>query len=155
MIRKIHQDTQYFTFENTNPKGYRTTDCVVRAIANVLSQTWEKTYRDLFELGMKYSRPPEDDLIVEKYMKMNNAIKLAQPRKRDNTKFAGTEICYLIQEGKFIDNDGVVLPYDKYLIRIGTGHVSCIISGKIHDTWNCSYDKVGIMWAVPEKEYEK
>lgn len=148
MIRKIPQDTQYFHFHNANPKGLRTTDCVVRALSTVLNQSWENTYVDLFKIGMKKCLPPEDEKVVDEYLKQKGAIKLAQPRKRDNKRFTGEEICYLIQDGSFVDNDGVHLPYTKYFINIGTGHCSCIINGKINDIWNCSYDKVGKMWAL-------
>ena len=40
-------------FKNLNPKGLRTTDCVVRGLAGALNRDWETTYRELFELGLK------------------------------------------------------------------------------------------------------
>ena len=33
-------------------------------------------------------------------------------------------------------------------IEVGSYHCSCIIDGRINDIWNCSYDKVGKMWAI-------
>lgn len=149
MIKKIPQDTQYYHFFNKNPKGRKTTDCVVRALATVLNQSWEQTYKDLFEMGMKSCRPPEDDQVVEKYLESKKCFKINQPKKKDNTKFTGEEVCHLIQENCFITNSGTNLSKYNFFINIGTHHCSCIIKGKINDIWNCSYDRVGKMWAVP------
>ena len=150
MIRKQAEDTKWFHFKNLNPKGLRTTDCVVRGLAGALNQDWETTYRELFELGLKHSRPPEDDIIVEKYLKLKGAIRIAQPKTALGTKLYGQEVCGLIQEGKFIDNNGVVIPYKNYYLNLGFGHAACIVDGKIQDIWNSSYEKVGKMWAIPQ-----
>ena len=107
MIKRIPQDTQYYHFFNKNPKDRRTTDCVVRALATVLNQSWEQTYRDLFEIGMKSCRPPEDSWVTDKYLKSKGCIKINQPKQKDGTKFTGEEICHLIQEGCFISNEGI------------------------------------------------
>lgn len=148
MIKKIPKDTMYYQFFNKNPKNRRTTDCVVRALATALNQPWEQTYKDLFELGMTSSRPPEDGWVVNKYLSSKGCLKINQPKKKDGTKFTGEEICHLIQEGYFISNEGINLSNYNFFINIGTHHCSCIIKGKINDIWNCSHDRVGIMWAV-------
>lgn len=150
MIRKQPEDTKWFHFKNENPKGLRTTDCVVRGLAGALSQDWETTYRALFELSIKYSRPPEDDVIVEKYLKLKGAIRIAQPKTLSGAKLSGQEVCGLIQEGKFIDNNGCVLPYKNYYLNLGSGHAACIVNGRIQDIWNSSYEKAGKMWAIPQ-----
>ena len=151
MIKKIPQDTQYYHFFNKNPKGRRTTDCVVRAAAIVRNQSWEQTYKDLFELGISSGRPPEDDWVVSKYLESKGCLKISQPKKIDGTKFTGEEVCHLIQEDCFISNHGMNLSEYNFFINIGTHHCSCIIKGKINDIWNCSYDKVGRMWAIPTR----
>lgn len=151
MIKKIPQDTQYYQFFNKNPKGRRTTDCVVRAAATVLNQSWEQTYKDLFELGISSGRPPEDDWVVNKYLESKGCLKISQPKKIDGTKVTGEEVCHLIQEDCFISNHGMNLSNYNFFINIGTHHCSCIIKGKINDIWNCSYDKVGRMWAIPTR----
>ena len=150
MIKKIPADTQYYHFFNKNPKNRRTTDCVIRALATVLNQSWEQTYRDLFEIGMKSCRPPEDGWVTDKYLDLREGIKIGQPKKSDGTKLIGEEVCYLIQENQFISNDGQNLSQYNFFINIGAGHSSCIIKGKINDIWNCSSYKVGKMWAVPQ-----
>ena len=96
MIKRIPQDTQYYHFFNKNPKDRRTTDCVVRALATALNQSWEQTYRDLFEIGMKSCRPPEDSWVIDKYLESKGCIKINQPKQKDCTKFTGEEICNLI-----------------------------------------------------------
>ena len=149
MIKKIPQDTQYYHFFNKNPRGRRTTDCVVRAAATILNQSWKQTYEDLFDLGIDSGRPPEDDWVVNKYLESKGCLKISQPKKIDGTKFTGEEICHLIQEKCFISNEGINLSNYNFFINIGTHHCSCIIKGKINDIWNCSYDRVGRMWAIP------
>lgn len=148
MIKKIPEDTTYYQFFNKNPKDRRTSDCVVRALATALDQSWEQTYKELFEIGMKSCRPPEDDWVVSTYLNSKGCLKINQPKKRDGTKFTGEEVCHLIQEDSFVSNEGVNLSKYNFFINIGTHHCSCIIKGKINDIWNCSYDKVGKMWAT-------
>lgn len=151
MIRRIPKDTEFFHFYNANPKDRRTSDCVVRALSTALNQSWEQTYKELFEIAMKKCTAPEDISCVYEYLTKKGCVRIAQPKRRDGTKFTGEEVCYLIQEGKFVDNWGVCLLYKNYFMNIGSGHCSCIIDGKINDIWNCSYDKVGVMWGVPEE----
>lgn len=149
-IRKIPEDTEYFRYFNANPRNHRVGDCVVRALSTALKQGWEQTYREIFELGMRKGMPPEEDSIVEAYLKLKGAIKFSQPRKRNGTKMTGEEVCFLIQDGSFVDNDGVYIPFTDYYLNLGTHHASCIVDGKIVDIWNCSKGKVGKMWAIPK-----
>lgn len=147
-IKKIPEDTEYFHYYNANPKNHRVGDCVVRAISTVLGQPWEQTYRDLFEIGMKKGMPPEEDSVVDTYLKSRGAIRIAQPRKRDGTKMTGEEVCFLIQDGSFISNRGVNLSGHSFYMTIGIHHASCIKNGRVNDIWNCSRNRVGKMWAV-------
>ena len=41
-----------------NPKAIKAGDCVIRAIAYSLDQTWEDTYNDLCALVLKMKRMP-------------------------------------------------------------------------------------------------
>lgn len=148
MIRKVPEDTKWFHFKNENPMGIRTTDCVIRGLAGALGDTWGNVYKQLFALAMHYSRPATDDFIVEKLLESKKAVRIAQPKKRDGTKFTAQEVCELIQEGKFIDNNGVVILYNSYYLNLGSGHAGCIVDGKVQDIWNSSYEKVGKMWGI-------
>lgn len=151
-MRKIPENTKWFQFKNENPKNIRTTDCVIRGLAGALKQPWEVIYKELFYLAMKYCRPAEDDYIVEKFLYLKGAIRISQPRRRNGKKLRGQEVCELIQEGKFVDNDGVVIPYKNYYLHLGSGHAACIVDGKVQDIWNSSLEKVGKMWAIPQGE---
>lgn len=150
MIKKVPEDTKWFRFKNVNPKGLRTTDCVVRGLAGALTQEWETIYREVFELGLKLCRPPEDDVVIEKYLQSKGAIKIGQPKTVFGTKLYGQEVCDLIQTGKFVDKEGVVLPYKNYYLHLGAGHAACIVDGKIQDIWNSGFEKAGKMWAIPQ-----
>lgn len=147
-IKKIPKDTNFFHYYNANPKNRRVGDCVVRAISTVLDQSWEQTYRDLFEIGMKKGMPPEEDSVVDAYLKSKGAIRVAQPRKCDGTKMTGEEVCFLIQSGLFVSNEGINLNNCSFYMTIGTHHASCIKLGRINDIWNCSSNKVGKLYAV-------
>jgi len=38
---------------NPNPQNKNIGDCVIRAVSKALDQSWEKSYRDLSDLGIK------------------------------------------------------------------------------------------------------
>lgn len=86
MIKKIPSDTLCYHYYNINPKNRRTTDCVVRALATTLNQSWQQTYKELFDLGIPEGLPPEDDLVVVKYLKSKNCLRVNQPKKKDGSK---------------------------------------------------------------------
>ena len=53
MIRKIPRETATFHFHNENPKGRRTGDCVIRAIARASGDSWDDTLTGLFKVALK------------------------------------------------------------------------------------------------------
>lgn len=143
MLRKIPQDTNVFHFINKNPKGLRTSDCVVRALANALDQSWEQTYKELYELGLKNSRPAEDDWTVAHYLLSKGCVRLGQP-KRIGSKYTGKELCEAIQAKTLFDLHE--LSNKRLYLNIGSYHASSIVCGHIEDIWNCSNGAVGVVW---------
>lgn len=148
MKRNIPNNTQYFQYYNANPRDLSTCDCYIRALATSLNKSWEDVFKELSAIAFKAKRSCGDSWVISKYLENQGAVSLPQPKKLNGKKYTGEEICKLIQEGKFIDNDGVVLDFDNYFINIGSSHCSCVIKGVLKDIWNCSYDKVGKIWGI-------
>lgn len=129
-----------FVKENVNPKGWRTGDCVVRAIAKASSLPWEEVYKDLCEIGLKKCRMPNDPKVYELYLENHGWFKCKQPRKHDGRKFKVRE---------FLDD---FYFWDKWCIISMANHLSCACEGTLYDTWNCSYLCVGNYWVRKENE---
>lgn len=139
MIKKIPQDTEYFRYYNANPKDRRTGDCVFRAIALSTGKTWDEVLDDLTVYAHKYKVAPNDTAAYDKYLKDLGYTKMAQPRKKDNTKYTGEEFCrdYLskFRLGK----------YD-VVAHIGGHHIVAIVDCQVVDIWNSSYKTIGNYW---------
>ena len=127
-------ETETFRFYNANPKGRLGDDCVIRAISTFLGMTWEQCYRELAEVGIKHGFVLNDPKAYVKYLELKGYKKQSQPRKEDNTKYTGSEFC---QE--------LTLKNKVYLVSMAH-HLSVIVEGKIHDTWDCSGKTIGNYW---------
>jgi len=140
-MRKIPEDTMYFTYRQVNPKNKNAGDCVVRALASAMGLEWETVYDALCELGRKYKLMPNDDRCFEKYLEQNGWVRRKQPRKFDNTKYTGKEFCDYLDETRKRNRTPIIL-------SIGCQHLSSIewnsVSGyTICDSWDCSDSCVG------------
>lgn len=147
MKRRMPQETMYYTYRQENPKGKKTGDCVIRALASAMQKDWDTIYDDLYKIGKKYKLMPNDDHCYERYLKENGWTKQKQPRKADNTKYTGIEFLeWLDAEVKRGHKDK-----SSVIISIGSQHLSMIewstISGfVICDSWDCSRRCVGKYW---------
>ena len=119
---------------NMNPKGIKAGDCVIRAIAYSLEQTWEETYEDLCKLGMKMKRMPNEKQVYEKYLEQKGWIKHKQPKNQFNLKYTVFEfIEYKMQR--------------KAIISVAN-HLTCIDEYELVDTWDCSRKSIGNYWTI-------
>ena len=123
------KNTNYYEYENLNPKGKLVGDCVVRAIAKVCNQSWEVTIREMTELGIKHGMVLNDKKLYPLYLKSKGFAQMKEPRKIDNTKMSIKE---------WLDSNGYLWHNCKIVVNVGSHHLSCIIDEKIHDTWDCS-----------------
>jgi len=117
---------------NMNPKGIKAGDCVIRAIAYSLDQTWEETYDDLCKLGMKMKRMPNEKQVYEKYLEQKGWVKHKQPRTSFNTKYTVFEFIEYQMERKAI-------------ISVAN-HLTCVDNFELVDTWDCSRKSIGNYW---------
>ena len=127
-MKQKFEDNAYFHFHNANPKGKKACDCVIRAISVALGQTWEKTYREMAELGIKMGFILNEKHVEEAYLKSKGWEKMKEPRKSDNTK---------MDIRRFIDRES---PREDLIVYAGSHHVSLIRGKKVWDTWDCSHE---------------
>ena len=135
MIRKIPHETSTFHFHNENPKGRRTGDCVIRAIARASGDSWDDTLTGLFKVALRVKSELAWKDCYEKYLAEQGWTKVKQPRKADGSK-------YTVKEWAEIHQDG------NYIIR-AAHHMTCIIDGKCNDIWNCTNLTVLNYWTRP------
>ena len=64
---------------NPNPLGKTTGDCVVRALAIAMDQSWRKTYRQLCDLGEKHADMPSSNAVWGLYLRERGAKQFILP----------------------------------------------------------------------------
>jgi hypothetical protein len=118
---------------NAHPKGIKTSDCVVRAIATATDTDYLECRRELNrkkrELG--YSSYKDTKFLYD-YLKgyprlIFKAIK-GEPRIKGNDF---TELH----------------PKGTYILKMA-GHITACVDGVILDTWDCSYRSVYTAWEI-------
>lgn len=128
-----YPDTAVFTYHNENPKNRITGDCTFRAIARATGKSWAEVVREMAELSIKTGWAINDKKGIAKYMESIGWVKMAQPRKADNTKYTGADFCRI--------NKHITC-----VASIGGHHLTAIVDGKINDIWNCSGKCIGNYW---------
>lgn len=129
---KIPNSTSTFTFYNANPKGKKTTDCVIRAICTALNEDYVTIARELLEFWMKSGYDMSDVKCFGKYLESKGWKKQNQPRKVNNKKYTGKEFAKIFK--------GVCVA------NIGGNHTVCIKDGKVFDIWDSTEGCIGNYW---------
>ncbi len=129
---KQPNNTATFTYYNANPKGKKTTDCVIRAICTALDQDYDKTAKELLEFWLKTGYDMSDVKCFGRYLESKGWKKQSQPRKPDNTKFTGKDFARLFK-GTCVAN-------------IGGHHIVCIRDNKVLDIWDSTDGCIGNYW---------
>jgi len=118
---------------NAHPKGLKTTDCVVRAIAIAMDKDYLGCRRELNQA--------KRELGLDSYKETNFLYKYFEhyPRLifkalKGEPRFKGTDFTELHPEGI-------------YILKMA-GHVTCCKDGVILDTWDCSYRSVYTAWEI-------
>ena len=136
--RKAHYpETSTFHWYNANQKGKLDGDCVFRAMATVLDTTWEEAVRDMCEMSIKTGYCINGRKNIAKYLESKGFVKQAQPRDYDNSK---------ITIKQFLLENKTWLKGKKLFVNAGSGHVAAIVDGKIWDTWDSTWTKIGNYW---------
>lgn len=124
---------------NSNPKGWKTGDCVVRAVSTAIeaayqNMSWSKVYEDLCKIGAKKCRMPNDPHVYGQYLKDNQFKQMKQLKHEDGTK-------YTVEE--------VVNEHPNAILLIHCAHhLTCAVRGNLYDTWNCGWRTAGKYWML-------
>lgn len=132
-------NTEYYEYTNINPKDKYGGDCVVRAIALACGQDWVTTVREMTELGIQLGYVLNDKHTYIKYLLNKGFVQYKEPRDIDNRKMSVKEWMKeeAIYEGK---QEGTIVA------NVGSHHVTCIVNGKVHDTWDSSRQTMHVYW---------
>ena len=148
----MSNDTEYYRYWNENPKNHKTGDCVIRALSSVYDMTWDGVIDALVPYAHKYKQMIDCPECYGKFLKDNHYIKVNQPKKpSNNKKYTGKEVLRIIGRLDF---------KHPVFTSIGTHHVTAMVkcedtqTFKIHDIWDPSENKVGMMW-IHEDDVEK
>lgn len=117
--------------ENMNPKGWKAGDCVIRACAKATGKSWDETYQELFNIGFKKKRLPNDDHVFEKFLFDNGFEYRGQMKDSYGNKMTVEELANYYKDGNYI------------LVVHTRKHLTCIMFGDIIDSWNTSYQIAG------------
>lgn len=130
-MKKIPENTSFFTYYNANPKDKRVGDCVVRSLATLPGQNWYKVFDELCAIARERACTPTCDEVWDLWLKQNGYVRCKMP-KRENGRL------YMLREfvrSNFIkDNEAAIVSV--------SGHLTCVKDRKIFDTWNCAGYKV-------------
>ena len=112
-----------FRLYNGNPNGKRVGDCVVRAIAKALNQSWEDTYIDLTLQGLSMGDLLSSNAVWGAYLKSKGFTREIIPNECPD--------CYTIKD--FCNEH----PNGTYVLGTGT-HCVCVVDGCLYDSWDSS-----------------
>lgn len=129
-----YPDTDTFMYHNSNPKNRITSDCVVRALCTALNVSYHQVLTELVALQEETGYAFNDKKAYSKYLERKGWVKHPQPRKANNTKYTGKEFCHQV------DKDV------RYIVHMGSQHLTTIIGGKVIDIWDCTEGCVGNYW---------
>lgn len=119
--------------KNVNPKGRKTGDCSTRALVGTLGITYDEALKLQTEISLKTYYDPTSKQVMERVLAKFGYVKMAQPRKADNTKYTVREMDKILSKKEM--TDGV-------LVTVANHH-TCITGGHVQDIWDCRGKTVG------------
>lgn len=111
-----------FQKKNINPKGKKTGDCVVRALAVALSREYYDVYAELYQISVETGFIVNDKRVEERFMARHGFIKHKQPRKSNGKK-------YLVAELDQVTSERVVVVSCAH-------HLTVVVGGVLIDSWD-------------------
>ena len=145
-----YPETQQFVFQNVNPRGKFTADCVIRAIAGATGLDYDLVLMMATVVQIETGYAMNTNEGINALMKKLGWEKQKQPRKDDNTKYTGKEWCDYLSIN---DKHALIGPI---VANIGGSHTVCIkptnhgdgynCRYKVHDTWNSTRGCIGMFW---------
>jgi len=118
---------------NAHPKGIKTGDCIVRAIATATNTDYLECRRELNRKKKKLGHSSyKDTKFLYDYLK--GYPRLIFKAVKGEPRIKGSNFTELHPKGK-------------YVLKMA-GHVVACIDGVILDTWDCSYRSVYTAWEI-------
>ena len=119
-----------WAYYNPNPKGKKTDDCAVRAIAKAFDVSWDtaKAYIDVY--SMEEAEVETSDLVWGKILSIHGFVMRALYCEKNRCTL--NDFCKKHQEGIYV----LKLP----------GHVVCVDSGDFYDSWDSGQETVLYYW---------
>lgn len=141
---------------NANPKGWKTGDCVVRAIALATNQTWDQVFLDLNKVAFRKKRLLDDPCVYNEYLKQLGWEKKAQPRYYNYESGYRTVNYDKLTIYEFIRdlNHSILVGgyrHEAFLITVAH-HMTCVKFDKekcrydLYDIWDCGEKTIGNYW---------
>ena len=118
--------------KNVNPKNRKTSDCVVRAIANTLGISYEEAIDKCAFYAKKTCYGITSKQVTEAVLKEYGYVKMKQPKKDNGLKYYVGELNQILTKKQLLEGVLVSMAH----------HESCIKNGKLQDTWDCRMKKV-------------
>jgi len=121
---------------NAHPKGIKTGDCVVRAIATAKNMNYLECRRELNRVKKEFGYSSyKDTKFLYDYFKDYPRL-IFKPVKGE-PRIKGSDFTILHPKGS-------------YILKMA-GHVTACQDGVILDTWDCSYRSVYTAWVVTQE----
>jgi hypothetical protein len=118
---------------NAHPKGLKTTDCVVRAIATATNSDYLETRKILNRKKRELCyNTYKDTKFLYEYFKGYPRL-IFKPVKGE-PRIKGSDFTELHPKGT-------------YILKMA-GHITVCVDGVILDTWDCSYRSVYTAWEI-------
>lgn len=122
---------------NANPVCRRVDDCTVRAISVALNQSWEETYIDLCDYGLKMYDMPSSNVVWGRYLRDKGYIRKPIPDTCPD--------CYTVRD--FCADH----PIGRYILALHS-HVLFVDSGNYVDSWDSGDEAIVYFW-MKENEH--
>lgn len=115
-----YTETMYIEY-NPNPRGKRTGDCVIRAVALVTGQDWEQAYINICAQGYEMADMPSTNSVWGAYLREVGFTREAIPNTCPD--------CYTISD--FCHDH----PSGTFAVATGS-HVVAVVNGDYYDAWD-------------------
>ncbi len=122
-----------YEFTNPHPKGIKTSDCVVRAVALAFDKDYLEARRELNKAKRESKFDSyKDTKFIYDYLKEYERLIIAVERGKPRMKA-----------------DEFVWKYGKgtYIVKMAK-HIACIKDGKLLDTWDSSEKTIYTAWKI-------